>query len=73
MEERETHLGTIVFPSREQILQMGVLTHTELQDTWSELLSVAVPFTPEGFEPFDVPENQYKFHSEASSELYSNC
>ena len=38
-----------VFPSREQILQMGVLTHTELQDTWSELLSVvAVPFTPEG-------------------------
>ena len=36
-----------VFPSRE--LQMGVLTHTELQDTWSELLSVvAVPVTPEG-------------------------
>ena len=51
MEERETHLGTIVFPSREQILQMGVLTHTELQDTWSELLSVvAVPFTPEGWD-----------------------
>ena len=34
VEVRETHLGTIVFPSREQILQVGVLTHTELQDTF---------------------------------------
>jgi len=38
-----------VFPSPEQILQMGVLTHTELQETWNHLLSViAMPFTPEG-------------------------
>ena len=43
VEERETHLGTIVFPSREQILQMGVLTHTDLQGTWSELLCPSHP------------------------------